>query len=409
MAATFPERDYDIVLYGATGFTGKLAAAYLAQHAPAGAKIALAGRSEQKLDGLRRSIDGASGFGVVLADSTDPASLDALAARTRVLISTVGPYLQYGEGLVAACAAAGTDYVDLTGEPEFVDLMYIRYHEQARATGARLIHACGFDSIPYDLGVMWTLQQLGVSADTDKVDVQGFVSAKGTISGGTYHSAVTAMGRIKEAGRVSRQRRSLERHSPDGKLADGRSVHSGNLRVHNERGIGWVVPAPTIDPQIVMRSARLLDDYGLDFSYSHYIVTKRLVNTAGLGFTVGFIAMMAQLKRTRQLILKFKKQGSGPSEQKRAKSRFRVRLIASKGSTGTPDYRQIVTDVTGGDPGYGETSKMLAEAAMCLAFDTDVPDVGAGQLTTAYALGAPLLRRLQAAGIGFNVVSDSSA
>jgi short subunit dehydrogenase-like uncharacterized protein len=406
------ERDYDIVLFGATGFTGGLTAAYLATHAPSGARIALAGRSPEKLAAVRTTLaeqtPAAAEFGLVLADSSDPSSLDALAASTRVVITTVGPYLQYGEGLVAACAAAGTDYVDLTGEPEFVDLMYIRYHEQARQTGARLIHACGFDSIPHDLGVFWTVQQLGPGTASEQVAVEGFVAAQGTISGGTYHSAVNVMGRIKEAGRVSRQRRSLERHAPDGKLAEGRSVRSGSLRVHKEPVAGgWVVPVPLIDPQIVMRSARLLDFYGRDFTYAHYIVTKRLTTTAGLGAGIGFIAMMAQLKRTRKLILKFKQQGNGPSEAKRAKSRFRVRFIATVGDPESPS-RRLVAEVTGGDPGYTETSKMLAEAALSLAFDSDLPDVGGGQLTTAYGIGAPLLRRIQSAGIGFAVVSDSS-
>jgi short subunit dehydrogenase-like uncharacterized protein len=407
------ERDYDIVLFGATGFTGGLTAAYLAAHAPAEARIALAGRSPEKLEQVRSALaqetPAAAGFGLVLADSSDPSSLDALAASTRVVITTVGPYLQYGEGLVAACAAAGTDYVDLTGEPEFVDLMYIRYHEQARKSGARLIHACGFDSIPHDLGVFWTLRQFDPRIASEKVSVEGFVAAKGSLSGGTYHSAVTVMGRIKEAGRVSRQRRSLERHAPDGQLTEGRSVRSGELRIHKEPVAGgWVVPVPLIDPQIVMRSARLIDSYGREFTYSHYIVTRRLTTTAGLGAGVGFIAMMAQLKRTRKLILKFKRQGSGPSAAKRAKSRFRVRFIATVARPGEQGYRRMVTEVTGGDPGYGETSKMLAESALALAFDKDLPEVGGGQLTTAYGIGAPLLRRIQAAGIGFAIVSDET-
>src|SRR5262249_47960065 len=139
-------REYDIVLFGATGFTGALTAQYLAEHAPAPAKIALAGRNRAKLEQL------GTGLPLLQADVTEPKSLRALAESASTVISTVGPYLQYGEPLVAACAATGTDYVDLTGEPEFVDLMWLRYHAEAETTGARLVHCCGFDSIPHDLG-----------------------------------------------------------------------------------------------------------------------------------------------------------------------------------------------------------------------------------------------------------------
>ncbi len=159
-----PSRDLDLVLFGATGFTGGLTADYLARRAPAGLRWAIAGRSRDKLEAVRArltAIDPALGeLELVVADAADRASLDAVAARTKVLATTVGPYLSYGEPLVAACAAAGTAYVDLTGEPEFVDRMYVAHHETALRTGARIVHACGFDSIPHDLGAYYTVQQL---------------------------------------------------------------------------------------------------------------------------------------------------------------------------------------------------------------------------------------------------------
>ena len=155
------DRDYDIVLFGATGFTGALTAEYLVRHAPADTRIALAGRNVPKLEDVRRrliEINAAyADLPLLQADVTDDRSIRALAESTSVVISTVGPYILYGEPLVAACAAAGTDYVDLTGEPEFVDLMWLRYHEQARRTGAKLVHSCGFESIPYDLGALYTV------------------------------------------------------------------------------------------------------------------------------------------------------------------------------------------------------------------------------------------------------------
>src|SRR6478735_10637135 len=169
-----PERDHDIVLFGATGFTGALTAEYLAQHAPDGLRWALAGRNRAKLDALSERL----GIDVPLlhADVGDEASLRTIAEAARVVITTVGPYVAYGEPLVAACAAAGTDYVDLTGEPEFVDRMYVRHHATAVASGARIVHACGFDSIPHDLGVYFTVQQLPTAGP---VTVRGVVRSNG--------------------------------------------------------------------------------------------------------------------------------------------------------------------------------------------------------------------------------------
>jgi short subunit dehydrogenase-like uncharacterized protein len=340
---------------------------------------------------------------LLTADVADAATLGALAASSRVVVSTVGPYLLRGEGLVAACAQAGTDYVDLCGEPEFVDLMYLRYHELARETGARLVHSCGFDSIPYDLGALFTVSQIPDAASLP-IALEGFGLVSGSISGGTFHSAVNAIGRLKESGRASRQRRSVERHAPDGKLAEGRRVRGFSRRPHRDAlAGGWVVSAPTIDPQNVLRSARLNEQYGPDFSYAHYIVTRRLTRTAGLGLGIGAIATLAQVKPTRKLVLAFKRQGTGPSEAKRAKSFFRVRFRAQVGGE---QPQRLVTEVSGGDPGYGETAKMLAQSALCLAFD-EVPAPGGGQWTPAFALGQPLIDRLVGAGISFRVIDPA--
>src|SRR5947209_14593950 len=153
------ERRFDVVVFGATGFTGALTAEYLAANAPPDLRWAIAGRNQKKLDDVRSRLGGADP-GILKADVTEEASLRELAEQTKVVITTVGPYLNYGEPLVAACAAAGTDYVDLTGEPEFVDRMWLSYHAQAEASGARIVHSCGFDSIPYDLGTLFTVDHL---------------------------------------------------------------------------------------------------------------------------------------------------------------------------------------------------------------------------------------------------------
>jgi short subunit dehydrogenase-like uncharacterized protein len=396
-------RDYDIVLFGATGFAGELTAEYLAQHSPAGARIALAGRSAQKLEALRQRLERPE-WGVLVADVTAEESIRALAEAGRVVISTVGPYLQYGEALVAACAHAGTDYIDLTGESEFVDLMYLRYHSVAKESGARLVHSCGFDSIPYDLGALFTVSQL---PEDVPIALRGFGAASGSISGGTFHSAVGQMGRLKESGRVARQRRSVERNADDGRLAEGREVRGIPGRPHNEPlANGWVVSVPTVDPQHVLRSARLDPRYGPDFSYSHFIVTKRLRSTVAFGAGVGVVATLAQLQTTRRLLLRLKAPGSGPSAERRAKSFFRVRMVADYGSS-SPRER-LITEIRGGDPGYGETAKMLAESALALAFDDNLPQRGGGQWTTALALGQPLIDRLVRAGIEFKVVDTGA-
>jgi short subunit dehydrogenase-like uncharacterized protein len=396
--------EYDIVLFGATGFTGELTAQALLSQMPAGARWALAGRDQSKLTAVRdrlTAIDpAAADLPLLCADVADDATIDALAACARVVISTVGPYLEHGEPLVAACARAGTDYVDLCGEPEFVDLMYLRYHEIARETGARLVHSCGFDSVPYDLGALFTISQIPEAAQVP-VALEGFGLVSGSISSGTYRSVVGALGRLKESGRVGRQRRSVERHAPDGKLAEGRRVRGVSRRPHRDPlAGGWVVGAPTIDPQQVLRTARLNDRYGPDFSYAHYVVTRRLRSTLRLALVIGLLAMFAQVRPTRRVVLRLKRAGSGPSEAKRAKSFFRVRFRAQVGGD---QARTVVTEVSGGDPGYGETAKILAQSALCLAFD-EVPAPGGGQWSPALALGQPLIDRLIDAGIVFRVI-----
>jgi short subunit dehydrogenase-like uncharacterized protein len=382
------DRAYDIALLGATGFTGGLTASYLAQHLPPEATWAIAGRNRQKLEAVRAGLE--REVGVEQADAGDATSLRALAEQTHVLITTVGPYLKYGEPVVAACAEAGTDYVDLAGEPEFVDLMWLRYHERGRETGARLVHSCGFDSIPYDLGALFTVQQLPEGVP---IALEGFVRAGGKPSGGTVHSAINAMGRLREGSRVAKERKSREPR-PDGRIVRGvRGVP------HRDEVAGaWVVPFPTIDPQTVLRSGRALDRYGPEFTYSHYLVAGSLPMVAGLIGGVGTVLGLAQIPQARKLMLARFPAGQGPSPQQRSKSWFKVTFSGRGGG------KEIVTQVSGGDPGYDETSKMLAESAMCLAFD-DLPK-SAGQVTPAVAMGNALIDRLRSAGIKFQVKGE---
>jgi short subunit dehydrogenase-like uncharacterized protein len=387
-----PEREYDVIVLGATGFTGALTAEYLARTAGPETRGALAGRNQSKLEEVRGRLAKVNAacakLPLLQADVSDTDSLRTLAESTKVLITTVGPYINYGEPVVAACAAAGTDYVDLTGEPEFVDLMWLRYHEQAQQTGARLVHSCGFDSIPYDLGALFAVSEL---PEGKPISLSGFVKTGASFSGGTFHSAITIMGRLRQGAMVARERRSRETGPA------GRRVRGVVGRPHHDADAGgWVVPFPTIDPQTVIRSARALERYGPDFSYSHYLVSKRLSRLAGLSVGAGAVIALAQLPPTRKALLKIKDPGDGPSEEQRAKSWFRVRMV------GRSDGTRVVAEISGGDPGYGETSKMLAESALCLAHD-DLPRT-AGQVTPAVAMGHALIERLQRAGMNFSVV-----
>lgn len=379
----------DIALLGATGFTGGLTADYLASHLPDGATWAIAGRNQAKLEAVADRVEALGGVRpeIISADSTNADSMSALAGSTRVLATTVGPYLQHGEAAVKAAAEAGIAYIDLTGEPEFVDRMWLKYHDIATASGARLIHACGFDSIPYDLGVLFTVQQLPEGVP---LDVKGYIRAGGTASGGTYHSAIGAFAGIRGAGKIAAQRKQREPRP------EGRRVRGGGGLGRGAAGKGWGLPLPTIDPQIVLRSARALERYGPEFSYQHFAQFTRLPMLAATIVGGGVVLAGAQLAPTRALLLKLKSQGDGPDEAKREKSWFKLRLIGEGGG------QTVTTEVSGGDPGYTETAKMLSESALCLAFD-DLPDVS-GQTTTAVAMGQPLIERLQQAGITFRTL-----
>jgi len=385
-------RDFDVVLFGATGFTGRLTARYLARkYGGSLIRWAIAGRDAMKLERLLDelvSLDGSCReVGVIQADLDDQASLRAMAARTRVVATTAGPFLRYGEPVLKACIAERADYADITGEPEYVDLTLARYHEAAQEAGVRVVSCCGFDSVPHDMGAFFTVKQL---PDDVPITLEAFVRARGVISGGTWTSAVEAMGRMRQAAKGPRPKR---------QSSDTRRVGGTKGRVRFERQIGrWVAPLPTIDPQVVKRSARALDCYGPDFRYGHYAAFKRASTIAGAAVGLGAIALLTQTAPTRALLYRFKKPGQGPTEEEIARGWFEVRFVARAGG------KVLETKVSGGDPGYGDTSKMLGECALCLALDRDRTPDRAGVLTTAVALGEPLLERLEGAGLHFETL-----
>jgi short subunit dehydrogenase-like uncharacterized protein len=380
-------RDFDIAVLGATGFTGQLIASYLAEHAPSTTRIALAGRDRAKLESV--SASGGSGFELVVVDVADAAAMRDLAERTRVLATTVGPYISHGDAVVGACAEAGTDYLDLTGEPEFFDLTYLRHHARACETGARLVHACGFDSMPHDLGVQMTVESLPEGVP---LAVRGLVYVHGTFSGGTAASALEIMSRQRAARSVHDVRHRVEPSPGD------RKVRIATATVGRDADVGsWVVPMPTIDPQVVALSARQIERYGPDFTYSHSLASATPLGAAGAVAGAGALFVAAQVPAIRRAITRFRPSGSGPSPAQRERSTFTVRFFGEGGG------ERASVEVSGGDPGYTETSKMISEASLCLALD-DLPST-CGQVTTASAMGVALRSRLQAAGIRFERTS----
>jgi short subunit dehydrogenase-like uncharacterized protein len=386
-------REHDVVLFGATGFTGALTSEYLAQAAPDSSRVALAGRNREKLEKVRAKLaktrPGWADMPLLHADVEDQSSLDEVARSATVVATTVGPYINYGEPLVKACTEAGSAYCDLTGEPEFADLMYARYNDRAKETGARIIHACGFDSIPHDLGALFTVEQLPEGVP---IEVEGFVRAGGNFSYGTFASAITAFSRARKMGAASSARKEAEPPLPA-----GRQVRTAKPVPKRESEMGmWALPMPTIDPMVIRRSARAIERYGPDFSYGHYVALKRLPVAVGLAGGVGTLFALAQVPPVRDFMLGRMQSGDGPSDEQREKGWFKVRFVGRGGG------RKVVCQVSGGDPGYTDTAKMLGESALCLAHD-DLPQT-AGNVTTAEAMGDALIARLQTAGIAFEVL-----
>jgi len=384
-------RTYDIVLFGATGFTGGLTAEYLARNAPRELRWAIAGRSQAKLARVKQqliAIDAhCAGVGVIEAQLDDAASLQRMAAVTRVLLSTVGPFVDYGEPVVSACIASGTDYLDSTGEPAFLELLWARHARAASERGVRLVPSCGFDAIPADLGALYTVRQLPRDRP---IQLAGYMRVQAQFSGGTERSALKTW--------IPRQRLLVPEPMPRA----GRRVQLTQDKGGYSHAVGaWTGPLETVDGPIVQRSAAVLEDFGPDFRYSHNVAHASLFHMLAAAVVFGIVRFLMGLPPLRAFLLKsVKASGTGPSAEQRAKSWFKLHFIAHVGDV------ELHTEVAGGDPGYTETSKMLAHAAMCLALDRDALPVAAGVLTPAQAMGDRLLARLQGAGLQFRVLTQ---
>lgn len=409
---TAPQREFDIVVYGATGFVGKLTAEYLAR-AGGDVRVALAGRSQDKLLAVRETLgERAQSWPLIAADASQPSTLNALAAQTRVVVTTVGPYTRYGLPLVAACAAAGTDYADLTGESMFIRDSIDEYHKQALDTGARIVHSCGFDSVPSDMTVFALYRRAeadneGQLTDTDLV-VRSFA---GGVSGGTAASMSEVMRTSStdpEARRVMTDPYTL---SPDrgaepdlGEQPDLRWRRGSQIAPELDGYWTAAFVMAMANTRIVRRSNALLEyAYGRRFEYAEQMSVGRSVAAPVLAAltTAGNAATMALGSRwfdkvpSRLVERVLPKPGTGPSERARENGHYTVETY----TTTTTGARYRATMSQKGDPGYKATSVLLGECGLALALDRDQLSELRGVLTPAAAMGDALLARLPAAGV----------
>ena len=409
---------FDVVVFGATSFVGQILCRYMLQEfGTAGnngtrkLNWAIAGRSRAKLDQLVVSLGpDAKALCVIVADAGDEKALEALCTQTRVVISTVGPYTLFGEPLVRVCTRLGTDYCDLAGEVPWMRRMISQYSDAAVRSGARIVHCCGFDSIPSDMGVRYLQEQAMLHFGKPCTSVKMRVKAmRGSASGGTVASIINI---VREATHNAALRKELANPyslcPPDKRIRPRQT--SIARPVYDADFHAWSAPfvMAAINVRVVLRSNALLDHaYGAEFRYDEAMLSgkgfsghaKALGITAGLG---GFIAAAA-IRPTRWFMEKFilPAPGEGPSLDAQQKGFFDLRFLGR-----TVDGREVRIKVTGDrDPGYGSTAKMLGEAAACLALDLTKADVAGGFWTPSTALGAALQKRLEAhAGIGFVLV-----
>lgn len=391
-----PAAEFDLIVYGASGFTGRLVAEYLSLRYGSGGEVrwAMAGRDAAKLAAVRDEIGAASSTPLVIADASDPASIKAMVGRTRAVITTVGPYQLYGEPLVAACAEVGTDYLDLCGEPAWMRLMIDAYEAKAKASGARIVFSCGFDSIPFELGVLFAQETAKAKLGGPVPRAKGRVRRmRGGFSGGTAASLKATMAAAAKDPAILALLRDPFSLTPG---FSGPEQPRGDKPMLDEDVDGWVAPfvMAAINTRNVHRSNALLGHaWGKDFVYDEMLMTghgdkgeatAKAVAAAGggLGGDGG------------------PKPGEGPSKEERETGFFDVLVIGK-----AADGREVRVSVAGDrDPGYGSTSKMIAESGVCLV--RECPEVPGGIWTPGAAMGRRLIDRLQQnAGLTFTVES----
>lgn len=393
------EKIYDITLFGATGFTGKLTAEYLANKAAKeGFRFAIAGRNQVRLKQIQKELESkfhGLTISLVYADSYRADTLFEMACKSKIIISTVGPYLKYGDPLVKACIDGGANYLDITGEGQFVENMFRLYHKRAKESKLKIINCCGYDSIPSDMGVYFGMKEF---FEPTTVEVECFIRVESksndpfaslkSFSGGTWHSAIGMM----QPSEIERRENFLSYIASTAK--EDRKISQIPFQFRYRENQNWIgVPLPFVDVEVVLRSAAGLENYGKDFSYGHYAAISN-VSSLLLGFLgVSSIFTLAQFELGRNILLSLKSSGDGPPKEIRDTNEFTHSILVktNKGNA--------LVEVSGGDPGYGDTAKMVSESAICLLLDSTPENYGV--VTSALGLGEPLIKRLTQAGIRF--------
>ncbi len=373
------DRQYDIILFGATGFTGALVAKYLADHA----KIehiswAIAGRDSDKLNEIKSGLT--TKPDIVIADVKDADSLNVMASKCKILMNTVGPFNWYGKNVVKACIDHHTHYLDITGEPSFVADVYNSYFQEAENQKSCIVNCCGFDSIPADFAAWLTAKKL--PKDEPK-SLKGYIRTNATFSGGTLTTAIQALHMEVEKTSIKTK---IKRHKDAPKMP---------LKIHYNKEIkGWGIPMPVVDPHIVKRSAhRLSDDFGVAVSYGQFFVRSSFGKVVKTVFPIVSAMFLVRFKSFRKKMFDKFKPGTGPSEARRAQSKFEVICI---GKSTTTEARTIFS---GGDPGYNETAKMFSQSAFTLLDLIKSKNIKYGVLTPVEAFGMDLVERLRKEGI----------
>lgn len=407
------DRDFDVIVWGATGFTGRLVAEYLALTYGVGRQLrwAIAGRSADKLASIASMVSEsqAEELPQLLADINDPDSIDQLVQKTRVICTTVGPYALYGSVMVEACVKHGTHCCDLTGETPWMRKMIDQHQTAAESSGAKIVHTCGFDSIPSDIGVYFLQQCMREKYLAQAAEIKyRVVSSAGGVSGGTVASMMNMMDEAKTDKSIFETLQDPYALNPlnQPRGPDGND-QMGTVYDHDFRQWSGPFMMAGINTRVVRRSNALLNySYGREFRYSEAILTGSgpggYMRALLVALGTGLMGLLAALGPTRALLKKMlPAPGEGPSEQARNMGHFNIELL---GKHALDESKNIRISVTGDkDPGYGATSKMLAESAVCLAMDSLTE--GGGFLTPASAMGDQLVKRLQQkAGMGFHII-----
>jgi len=402
----------DIVLWGATGFVGRLLAGYLWQQYGTNNKIrfSLGGNDLSALTTLQRDLNADDRLPLIVGDAFDEGFLDAMTKKASVVVSTVGPYAKYGSSLVAACAANGYDYCDLSGETQWMYKMINAHQQDAEASGARIVHSCGFDSIPSDLGVLFLQDQakerFGHAMNRVKLRVKAI---RGGASGGTVASILNVIEEIRRDKDVLKIMKNPYALAPEGMRSGVRQPNVTTFE-YDKDAESWVAPflMAAVNTRVVHRSNALMDHaWGSDFTYDEALMTgdgmMGRLRAASVAGVLGAFFIGGALAPTRAIMKKtfLPKPGEGPSPEKRENGFYKLLLIGKDDDGNT--MRVMVSGDR--DPGYGSTCKMLGEAAACLLKDIDKTKLTGGFWTPATALGQPLIDRLVAnAGLTFEVI-----